>query len=172
MQYSFEGDVPQIASDAFVADSADLIGRIVAKSKSNIWYGSVLRGDIEPIIVGENANIQDLTVIHTDAGFPVEIGEFCTIGHRAILHGCKLEEGVLVGMGATIMNGCVIGKGSIVGAGAVVTEGQIIPPFSMVLGMPGKVKKELDPSSLDDRIAHAMGYVNRGQHYLNAAKVL
>lgn len=170
MQYSFDGDLPQIAEDAFVADSVDLIGRIVAKSKANIWFGSVLRGDIEPIIVGENANIQDLSVIHTDAGFPVEIGEYCTVGHRAILHGCKLEEGVLVGMGATIMNGCVIGRGSIIGAGAVVTEGQIIPPFSMVLGMPGKIKKELDPSSYDDRIAHAMGYVNRGQHYKTAVK--
>ncbi|MCZ4272782.1 gamma carbonic anhydrase family protein [Maritalea porphyrae] len=172
MQYSFDGIAPTIAADAYVSQSADLIGNVIAKSKANIWFGSVLRGDIEPITIGENANVQDLSVIHTDAGFPVEIGAHCTIGHRAILHGCLLEEGVLVGMGATVMNGCVIGRGSIIGAGAVVTEGQQIPPFSMVLGMPGKIKKQLDPSTFDDRIAHAMGYVNRGQHYLNAAKVL
>lgn len=172
MNYSFDGVAPNIAPDAFVAKSADLIGNVIAKSKSNIWFGSVLRGDIEPITVGENANVQDLSVIHTDAGFPVEIGAHCTIGHRAILHGCVLEEGVLVGMGATIMNGCVIGKGSIVGAGAVVTEGQHIPPYSMVLGMPGKIRKGLDPSSFSDRIAHAMGYVDRGQHYLSALKTL
>ncbi|MFT6658921.1 gamma carbonic anhydrase family protein [Maritalea sp.] len=170
MIYSFDGVAPELSPDAFVADSADLIGKVIAKSKSNIWFGSVLRGDIEPIFVGENANVQDLSVIHTDAGYPVEIGAHCTIGHRAILHGCILEEGVLVGMGATIMNGCVIGKGSIIGAGAVVTEGQQIPPFSMVLGMPGKIKKELDPTSFKDRIAHAMGYVDRGQHYLSALK--
>ena len=172
MRYSFEGDEPQIAADAFVADSADLIGRIIAKSKSNIWYGSVLRGDIEPITIGENANIQDLSVIHTDEGFPCVIGDYCTVGHRAILHGCHLEEGVLVGMGATIMNGTRVGRGSIIGAGAVVTEGQDIPPFSLVLGMPGKVKREMDPSTFDDRVAHAMTYVERGQHYLSAVKPL
>lgn len=172
MNYSFDGVAPKIAADAFVAQSVDLIGNVIAHSKANIWFGSVLRGDIEPIIVGEKANVQDLSVIHTDAGFPVEIGDHCTIGHRAILHGCILEEGVLVGMGATIMNGCVIGKGSIIGAGAVVTEGQHIPPFSMVLGMPGKVKKQLDPSTFEDRISHAMGYVHRGQHYLKALKAL
>jgi len=172
VNYSFDGVVPDIAADAFVAQSVDLIGNVIAHSKANIWFGSVLRGDIEPITVGENANVQDLSVIHTDAGFPVEIGAYCTIGHRAILHGCILEEGVLVGMGATIMNGCVIGKGSIIGAGAVVTEGQHIPPFSMVLGMPGKVKKQLDRTTFEDRIAHAMGYVDRGQHYLKALKAL
>jgi len=172
MNYSFDGIEPQIASDAFIAQSADLIGNVIAKAKSNIWFGAVLRGDIEPISIGENSNIQDLSVIHTDAGFPVIIGAHCTVGHRAILHGCVLEEGVLVGMGATVMNGCVIGRGSIIGAGAVVTEGQQIPPFSMVLGMPGKIKKELDPSTFSDRIAHAMGYVDRGQHYLEALKAL
>lgn len=172
MLYSFEGDKPQIHEHAFVAESADLIGRIVAKEGSNIWYGAVLRGDIETITIGVNANVQDLSVLHTDKGFPLTIGDHCTIGHRAILHGCVLEEGVLVGMGATIMNGCHIGRGSIIGAGAVLTENQKIPPFSMVLGMPGKIKKELDPSSFDDRIAHAMNYVERGQHYKKAVQPL
>jgi carbonic anhydrase/acetyltransferase-like protein (isoleucine patch superfamily) len=172
MLYSFEGEKPQIDPNAFVAESADLIGRIIAKQGANIWYGAVLRGDIEPITIGINANVQDLSVLHTDAGFPLTIGDHCTIGHRAILHGCILEEGVLVGMGATIMNGCHIGRGSIIGAGAVLTENQQIPPFSMVLGMPGKIKKELDPSSFDDRIAHAMNYVERGQHYKKAVQPL
>ena len=170
MLYSFENDSPQIASDAFLAESADLVGRVKAKAKSNIWYGVVLRGDIELITVGEYANVQDLSVVHTDKGYPCEIGNYCTVGHRAILHGCILEEGVLVGMGATVMNGTRVGRGSIIGAGAVVTEGQNIPPFSLVLGMPGKVKKELDPKSFDDRVAHAMNYVERGQHYLSAVK--
>ncbi|MGJ8527729.1 gamma carbonic anhydrase family protein [Maritalea sp.] len=170
MLYEFDGIVPQLADDVFVAQSADLIGNVVAKSKSNIWFGAVLRGDNEPIVIGENANIQDLSVLHTDPGYPCIIGDNCTVGHRAILHGCVLEEGVLVGMGATIMNGSVIGRGSIVGAGAVVTEGQQIPPFSMVLGMPGKVRKTLDEATFSDRIAHAANYVERGQHYLKALK--
>jgi len=172
MQYQFHNDSPIIAEDAFVADSADLIGKVVAHANSNIWFGAVLRGDDETITIGENSNIQDLTLIHCDPGFPVEIGANCTIGHRAILHGCILEEGVLVGMGATIMNGTRVGRGSIIGAGAVVTEGQDIPPFSMVLGMPGKVKKTLDPSTFADRLTHAKKYVERGQEYLKALKAL
>lgn len=146
-----------------MAPSASVIGKVIAAPLSSIWFGTVLRGDADQISLGEGSNVQDNAVVHCDPGFPARIGEYCTIGHAAIVHGCTLERGVLIGMGAIIMNGAVIGEGSIVGAGAIVTEGTIVPPFSVVLGQPGRVKKTLDAASLEDRLDQAQRYIERAQ---------
>ncbi|MFD1881009.1 gamma carbonic anhydrase family protein [Paracoccus pacificus] len=147
MIWELDGIQPQCAPDAWVAPDAQLMGRVVLEAAASVWFGAVLRGDNEQIRVGEGSNVQDLTVIHTDPGFACTIGRDCTIGHRAILHGCTIGDGVLVGMGAIILNGARIGAGSLIGAGAFVPENREIPPGSLVMGMPGKVVRELDPGA-------------------------
>ena len=130
---------PELGAGAFVHPTATVCGTVRLGARASVWTGAVLRGDTEWITVGEGSNIQDLTLVHADPGFPTVVGAGVTVGHRAILHGCTIEDGVLVGMGAILLNGCVIGAGSIIGAGALVPQGVVIPPGSMVLGMPGKV---------------------------------
>ncbi|WP_305067708.1 gamma carbonic anhydrase family protein [Maritalea mediterranea] len=130
---------------------------------TSIWFGAVLRGDADIISIGKGSNVQDNAVVHCDPGFPALIGDYCTIGHSAIVHGCTLERGVLVGMGAIVMNGAVIGEGSIIGAGAIVTEGTKVPPFSVVLGQPGRVKKTLEVDSIEARLDQAQRYIERAQ---------
>ena len=132
---------PQLADDAFVAANATLVGDVHLGAKASVWYGSVLRAEYAPITIGAESNLQDLTVVHTDPGFEVTLGERVTVGHRCILHGCTIEDDALIGMGATIMNGAVIGEGAVVGAGAVVTEGTVVPPRTLIVGVPGKVKE-------------------------------
>ncbi len=134
------------------------MGNIVLEPGASVWFGAVLRGDNEEIRVGRNSNVQDLTVCHTDIGFPLTIGANCTIGHRAILHGCTIEDGVLIGMGAIILNGARIGAGSLIGAGALIAENKVIPPGSLVMGAPGKVVRELDEAARDALLKSAEGY--------------
>jgi carbonic anhydrase/acetyltransferase-like protein (isoleucine patch superfamily) len=141
MIWSLDGIAPQIADDAWVAPDAQLIGRVVLEEGASVWFGAVLRGDNEEIRVGQGSNVQDLCVLHTDPGKPIAIGANCTIGHRAILHGCAIGDNALVGMGATILNGAVIG------AGALVTEGKEIPAGALVMGAPGKVIRILDAAA-------------------------
>ena len=140
---------PDIAEDAWVAPGAHVMGDVMLGAGASVWFGAVLRGDSERLTIGARSNIQDNSVLHTDPGYALVIGEGCTIGHRAILHGCVLEDNVLVGMGATILNGVRIGAGSLIGAGALITEGKEIPPGSLVMGAPGKVVRELDAATLD-----------------------
>lgn len=147
MIWDLDGIAPEIAADAWVAPDAQLMGRVVLEPGASVWFGAVLRGDNEEIRVGRNSNVQDLTVCHTDIGFPLTIGANCTIGHRAILHGCTIEDGALIGMGAIILNGARIGAGSLIGAGALVAENKVIPPGSLVMGAPGKVVRELDETA-------------------------
>lgn len=147
MIWSLDGIAPEVAPDAWAAPDAQLLGKVRLLAGSSVWFGAVLRGDTEWIEVGPGSNVQDLSVLHTDPGFPLTIGPDCTIGHRAILHGCTIGAGVLVGMGATIMNGAVIGDGALIGAGALVPEGREIPPGALVLGAPGKVARHLDPDA-------------------------
>lgn len=154
----------------FVAPTATVIGNVTAGEQSSIWFGAVLRGDADAITIGEGANVQDNAVVHCDPGFPAIIGDYCTVGHAAIVHGCRLDKGVLVGMGAIVMNGAVVGEGSIIGAGAIVTEGTEIPPFSVVLGQPGRVKKSLEPYSMADRIEQAARYIERAEHFAHELK--
>ena len=144
MIWELDGATPRLAADAWAAPDAQLIGRVVLEEGASVWWGSVLRGDNEEIRLGRGSNLQDLCVCHTDPGFPLLIGADCTIGHRAILHGCTIEDGALVGMGATILNGAVIGAGALAGAGALVTDGKRIPPGAVVLGSPGRVVRHLD----------------------------
>jgi len=144
------GDVtPQLHEDSWVAPDANVIGNVVLEEGASVWFGSTLRGDNEEIRVGAGSNLQENTVCHTDMGFPMSIGPGCTIGHKVMLHGCTLEENVLIGMGATILNGAVIGKNSLIGAGALITEGKVIPEGSLVMGAPGKVVRQMDEAAIE-----------------------
>lgn len=133
---------PHVHESAFVAANATLIGDVRVGAESGIWYGVVIRGDRDTITIGARCNIQDLTVMHTDPDFHLELGDNTSVGHRAILHGCRTEGDVLIGMGAIVMNGATIGRGSVIGAGALVPAGVQIPPNSLVIGAPGKVRRE------------------------------
>lgn len=158
MIYSLDGIAPQIAASAWVAPDANLIGKIVVEDEASIWFGATLRGDNEEIRVGRGSNVQENCVLHTDMGFPLIIGADCTIGHKAMLHGCIVGEGSLIGMGATILNGAKIGKGCLIGAGALITEGKEIPDGSLVMGAPGKLVRQLDEAGLARLRASAAGY--------------
>lgn len=135
---------PAIDPTAFVAPSADVIGDVTIGEDSSVWYGCVLRGDIAPIVVGTRSNLQDLTLVHVDRDAPTRIGDRVGVGHRAIIHGCEIEDDVLVGMGAIVLSHSRIGAGSVIAAGALVTERTVIPPGSLVVGMPGRVVREVD----------------------------
>lgn len=158
MIYTLDGVAPQMAEDTWVAPDANLIGNVVLEPAASVWFGATLRGDNEEVRVGEGSNVQENCVFHTDMGFPLRIGRDCTIGHKAMLHGCTIGDGALVGMGATILNGAVIGEGSLIGAGALIGEGKEIPPGSLVMGMPGKVVRELDAATRQTLVASALSY--------------
>lgn len=147
MIYELDGVAPVIGQGAWVAPTAVLIGNVVIGPGASIWWGAVLRGDTEPIVVGAGANVQENSVLHTDKGFPLTIGAECTIGHKAMLHGCVIEDGSLIGMSATVLNGARIGSGSLVGAASLVTEGKVIEPGSLVMGAPAKVVRQLDDAA-------------------------
>ena len=134
---------PELDPTAFVALGAVIVGQVRLAAQSSVWYNAVLRAEAEPVTLGERSNLQDGVVCHVDAGYPVTIGTGVSVGHRAVLHGCTVEDDCLIGMGATILNGAVIGRGSLVAAGAVVLEGTVVPPGSLVAGVPGKVRREL-----------------------------
>lgn len=140
---SFDGHTPQIPSDCFTAENATLIGQVTLEENASVWYGAVLRGDAEPIVIGKNSNVQDNAVLHCDRGFRLTLGKNVTVGHSAVVHGATVEDNVIIGMHATLMNGCVIGENTIIGAGALVKEGQVIPPDSLVVGVPAKVVRQL-----------------------------
>jgi carbonic anhydrase/acetyltransferase-like protein (isoleucine patch superfamily) len=151
--------------DCFVAPGAHVIGDCRLGAGSSIWFGCTLRGDNERIVLGAGSNIQENSVLHTDPGFPLEIGEGCTIGHKAMLHGCTIGDGALIGMGAIVLNGAVIGAGALVGAGALIPEGKEIPPGVMVLGAPGKVVRALTDAHRQMMQAGARHYVERSRAY-------
>ncbi|RLJ41717.1 carbonic anhydrase/acetyltransferase-like protein (isoleucine patch superfamily) [Litoreibacter meonggei] len=159
-QYSLDGVSPQLpdGDDFWIAPDANLIGDILIEDAASVWFGSTLRGDNERITVGRGSNIQENCVLHTDMGFPLVIGANCTIGHKAMLHGCTIGEGSLIGMGATVLNGAQIGKGCLIGAGALITEGKVIPDGSLVMGSPGKVVRELDAQAQQGLVSSALGY--------------
>ena len=158
MIYALDGHAPVLHPDTWVAPDANLIGKIVLEERASVWFGATLRGDNEEIRVGAGSNIQENSVLHTDMGYPLVIGANCTIGHRAMLHGCIIGEGSLIGMGATILNGAKIGKGCLIGACALITEGKEIPDGSLVMGAPGKVVRILDATARAGLLASAAGY--------------
>ena len=139
--YVYKNHTPKIHPTVYVAPTAQIIGNVHIGKQSSIWFQTVIRGDLERISIGERTNIQDLCICHIDENIPLKIGNGVTIGHRAVIHGCTIEDECLIGMGAIVMNQAVIGKGSVVAAGSVVLEKTIIPPYSLVTGSPGKVKK-------------------------------
>jgi carbonic anhydrase/acetyltransferase-like protein (isoleucine patch superfamily) len=170
MIYALDGIAPEIHPDTWVADDANVIGKIVLEQGASIWFGSTLRGDNEEIRVGENSNIQENCVLHTDMGFPLTIGANCTIGHKAMLHGCMIGEGTLIGMGAVVLNGAQIGKGCLIGAGALITEGKVIPDGSLVMGAPGKVVRSLDAAAQEKLLKSAAGYRANMQRFRTGLK--
>lgn len=158
MIYALEGILPDISLSAWVAPDANIIGRVVLGAESSVWFGATLRGDNEDIRVGPGSNVQEACVLHTDLGYPLTIGRDCTVGHRAMLHGCTIGDGTLIGMGATVLNGASIGAGCLIGAGALVTEGKVIPDGALVMGAPGKVIRMLDADAQARLLQSALGY--------------
>ncbi|MFS8540947.1 MAG: gamma carbonic anhydrase family protein [Tissierellales bacterium] len=153
-----QGIKPNIHEDSFVAETAVVIGDVNIGRGSSIWYGAVLRGDIENITIGEFSNVQDNSVIHTERGEPTKIGDYTVIGHSAIVHGCTIGNNCLIGMGAIILNKAVIGDNCIIGAGALIPEGKVIPPNSLVLGVPGKVVREVTEEEIKSIRNNAISY--------------
>jgi carbonic anhydrase/acetyltransferase-like protein (isoleucine patch superfamily) len=153
-----------IDASVFIAPGAVVVGDVTIGPESSVWYNSVVRGDMEPISVGKQTNIQDLAVLHVDIGLPCSVGNRVGVGHRAILHGCEVGDDCLVGMGAILLNGVEVGAGSVIAAGALLTEGTIVPPGSLVMGMPAKVVREVD-----DELRMRIGETVR--HYLDLARL-
>jgi carbonic anhydrase/acetyltransferase-like protein (isoleucine patch superfamily) len=154
----------------WVADNATVLGNVVLKEGASVWFNVVIRGDNDPIIIGENSNIQDGTVMHTDVGMPLTIGAGVTVGHMAMLHGCTIGDNSLVGIGATILNGAKIGKNCLIGAHALIPEGKEIPDNSLVMGAPGKVVRQIDDAGETMLKASALHYVENWQRYLSGLK--
>ncbi len=160
MIYELDGIAPTFAEDGdyWIAPSAEIMGKVRIDSGASVWFGAVLRGDNELIAVGAGSNIQENSVLHTDMGYPMTIGTNCTIGHRAMLHGCTIGNNSLIGMGATILNGAVIGENCLIGANALITEGKVIPDGSLVMGAPGKVVRTLDETAIKGLTMSAEAY--------------
>ena len=156
---------PQIHPTAWVADNAVLIGRVVLGPGASVWYGAVLRGDNEPITIGANSNVQEGTVMHTDPGCPLTVGEGVTIGHQAMLHGCTVGDGALIGIQAVVLNRAVIGARCLVGAGALVTEGKQFGPEQLIVGSPAVAKRALTPEQIAGLAFSARNYTERAQRY-------
>ena len=173
-QYTIDGIAPELedADSIWIAPDAQVMGRVALGRNCGVWFGAVLRGDNEPISIGEGSNIQELTVIHTDPGYPVTVGCGCTIGHRAILHGCTIGDNSLVGMGAIVLNGARIGRNSLVGAGALVTEGKEFPDNSLIVGSPAKVVRQLDGTAVAALSLSAENYVANARRFRQGLKPL
>jgi len=167
MIMEFQGVQPSIASDVFIAPSADIIGDVTIGEQSSVWFGCVIRGDVNSIKIGKRTSIQDLSMIHVthfkkedrSDGFATIIGDDVTIAHRVMLHGCTIEDACLIGMSATILDGAIIGKESIVGANSLVTKNKIFPPRSLIMGNPAKVVRELSDEEVASLYASAANYV-------------
>lgn len=156
--YELDGKRPTLAEDSWVAPDANVVGNVTLEEGGSIWFGCTIRGDNEPIVIGKGSNVQESTVMHTDPGCPLTIGENCTIGHKAMLHGCTIGDNSLIGMGATVLNGARIGKNCLIGAGALITEGKEIPDGSLVMGSPGKVVRELTDTAIQGLTGSALHY--------------
>lgn len=163
--YALDGVSPKLADDAWVAPTADVMGNVELETQSSIWFGAVLRGDNDLIKIGAGSNIQDNSVLHTDPGQPLVIGQGVTVGHKVMLHGCTIGDNCLIGIGSTILNGAVIGNNCIIGAHALITEGKIIPDNSMVIGAPGKVVKTLSDAQIGMLKMNAQVYVHNAARF-------
>ncbi len=167
MIYALDGIAPTIDATAWVAPDASIIGKVVIGPGASVWFGAQIRGDNEMIHVGAGSNVQENSVLHTDMGYPLTIGANCTIGHKAMLHGCSIGDGTLIGMGATVLNGAKIGRGCLIGACALITEGKEIPDDSLVMGAPGKVVRQLDETAKAKLLASAASYQANAVRFRN-----
>jgi len=165
--YSLDGAAPELVDGgpAFIADDAHVIGKVHLHEDCSVWFGCVLRGDNEPLTIGARTNVQEHTVMHTDPGFPLTIGAGCTIGHRAMLHGCAIGDNSLIGIGAIVLNGARIGANSLVGAGALVTEGKTFPDNSLIIGTPARVARTLDDVAIVGLRLSADHYVENARRF-------
>ncbi|MEL7450364.1 MAG: gamma carbonic anhydrase family protein [Pseudomonadota bacterium] len=165
MIYELGGDGVTMGDGAWVAPSADVMGKVELRDGASVWFQAVLRGDNELILIGERSNVQDGCVLHTDPGYPLTLGEGVTVGHKAMLHGCTVGDGSLIGINAVVLNGAKIGRRCLIGANALVTEGQQIPDNSLVLGSPGKVIKKLDDEQAARLVISASRYVEKASYF-------
>lgn len=161
----YDGVVPSVAADAFVADGVTLVGAVTLDAESSVWFGAVIRADGAPIRIGAGSNVQDGCVVHSDPSYPVVVGDRVTIGHRAVVHGCTIGNDTLIGMGAVVLNGAVVGCGTLVAAGTVVLEGTVVPPGSLVAGVPGRVKRPCTEAERGRMRSGAESYVTRARAY-------
>ena len=168
--YQLGDDAPRIAPTAWVADSAQVIGRVHLADGASVWYGAVLRGDNEWITLGARSNVQEGCVLHTDMGFPLTLGDDVTVGHQVMLHGCTVGDGSLIGIQAIVLNGAKIGRNCLVGAGSVVTEGKEFPDNSLIVGSPAKLVRELSPEQAARLRLAAMHYVENAQRHRTLLK--
>ena len=168
--YQIGDDAPRIAPTAWVADSAQVIGRVQLGEDASVWYGAVLRGDNEWITIGARSNVQDGSVLHTDMGSPLTLGDDVTVGHQVMLHGCTVGDGSLIGIQAVVLNGAKIGRNCLVGAGALVTEGKVFPDNSLILGSPAKAVREVSAEQLATLRSSAASYVAKAQRHRTQLK--
>lgn len=162
----YRGRFPRLHHSVRIAENAAVVGDVVCASHVSIWYSATLRGDSDIITVGSGTNIQESAVLHCDKGYPVKVGENCVIGHGAIVHGCEVGDGTLIGMGATLLSGCKVGRGCIIGAGALITGGMVIPDRSLVVGSPGKVIRSVSDAQAAEIIADCAEYYETAVHQL------
>ncbi|HMM76771.1 MAG TPA: gamma carbonic anhydrase family protein [Gammaproteobacteria bacterium] len=165
MIFELDGVHVRAEGDYWIAETASVIGNVLLKQDASVWFGAVVRGDNEPITIGERSNVQDLSVLHTDPGCPLTIGRDCTIGHKVMLHGCTIGDNTLIGINAVILNGARIGRNCLIGAGALITEGKEIPDGSLVLGSPGKVARALTPAQIAGLTQSAARYVENWRRF-------
>ena len=163
--YELDGIAPHIAESAWVADSAEVIGRVTLGKDASVWFGAVLRGDSDSITIGEGSNVQDASVLHADAGVPLVVGCNVTIGHQVMLHGCTIGDESLIGIGAVVLNGAKIGRNCLVGAGALVTEGKEFPDGCMIIGSPAKAVRQLSPEQIEGLKLSAQHYIENARRF-------
>lgn len=168
--YELDGIAPQVAASAWVADSAQLVGRVALGPEASVWFGTVARGDTDSITIGAGSNIQDACVLHADAGQPLVVGERVTVGHQVTLHGCTIGDESLIGIGAIVLNGARIGKHCLVGAGSLVTEGKAFPDGSMIMGTPAKVVRALTPEQIEGLRRSAAHYIDNARRFRDGLK--
>jgi carbonic anhydrase/acetyltransferase-like protein (isoleucine patch superfamily) len=163
---------PEIAADAWIADNASVIGSVYLAARSSVWFNSVLRGDNHHIYLGEGSNVQDASVLHTDAGIDLRIGNDCTVGHQVTLHGCTIGDNSLIGIHSVILNGAVIGRNCLVGAGGLITEGKTFPDGVLIVGSPAVIKRELKPQEIQRITLSALSYVENARRFREQLKAL
>jgi carbonic anhydrase/acetyltransferase-like protein (isoleucine patch superfamily) len=165
--YKLGQEAPVIATSAYIAPNAAVIGKVILAERATVWFGATLRGDNETISIGAGSNVQDSAVLHTDPGFPLTVGADVSIGHQAMMHGCTIGEGTLIGIQAIVLNGAVIGKGCLIGAGALITERKVFGDGSLIFGAPAKVVRQLSTEEREDLLKVAANYAERGAFYRN-----